>query len=196
MKEGREEAAGWTQVILPTGGASASCGQAARTGNLQKLKQESWAGLLGGCIWLDLSVWRWFLLFSSVAWGYQAICDVFYWRLEGQDDRVFVAGNLVRTQISCRHWLSMHLVHLPRDSCSIRIISVQPYMLYLATLLNSAVWDSPCPPNILIAMKEDTWGRTQQLWTNRLVSIHLRYVSCLLEITFCGIPSSLQWYCE
>lgn len=49
-----------------------------------------------------------------------------------------------------------------------------------------AVWDSLCPPNILIAMK-DTWGRTQQL---EQVSMHLVYISRLLEITFSGIPSS------
>lgn len=159
MQEGREEAAGWTQVILPTGGVSASCGQASRTGNLKKLKQESWAGFLGERFWLDLSVWGWLPSFSSMAWGYQAICDIFYWRQEGEDGRVVVAGNLVRTQITCRHWLSMHL---PGDSCSVRIISVQLYILYLVILLNLAVWHSHCPPDILIVMK-DTWRRTQQL---------------------------------
>lgn len=144
--------------------------------------------------------WAWseclkmFPLFISVAWRYQAIFDVFYQRQEGQVNRVVAAGNLVRTRITRRHWLSMQWVHLLRDSCSIRIISVQLYLLYLALVLE-IVWESCSPPNIPIIMKGDTQGRTQQqLWTNKLVSMHLVYIFCLLEITFSGMPSSLQRY--
>lgn len=57
-ERGGREVAGWTRVILPMAGASALCGPAAGAGRLQKLKQRSWAGLLGGGIGLDLSVWR------------------------------------------------------------------------------------------------------------------------------------------
>lgn len=134
-ERGGREGVGWTRVILPMAGASALCGPVVRAGNLQKLKRGSWAGLLGGGFGLDLSVWRWFPLFISVAWGCRAICDILYRRQEGQGDRGVAAGNLVRTRTTCRHWLSMQWVHLLRDSCSIRIISVQLYLLYLTLVL-------------------------------------------------------------
>lgn len=71
----------------------------------------------------------------SVAQGCQAICDIWYQRQEGQGDTVVAAGNLVRTQITCRHWLPMQWVHLLKDSCSIRVISVQLYLIYLTLIL-------------------------------------------------------------
>lgn len=157
-------------------GTSALCGPAVRAGNLQKRKQGSWAGLLGRGIGLDLNVWRWFPLFISVVWGYQAICDVLYQRWEGQGNRVVAAGDLVRVRITCKQWLSMQWVHLLRDSCSCTCYILPFY-------LNLAVWESFSPPNVPIVMKGDTQGRTQQpLWTNKLFSMHLLHVSCLLHI--------------
>lgn len=117
------------------------------------------------------------------------------WRQEGQGDRVVAAGNLVRTRVTCRHWLSMQWVHLLKDSCSIRIISVQLYLLYLTLVLELAVWESCSPHNIPIIMKGDSWGRTQQqLQTNKLVSMHLVISSNQEMYTFSAMPSSLQRY--